>query len=161
MKLRPAQPADATALADLWNGMILNTLATFTTIEKTAQDLRDMISSRPNAFWVAQEDGLAGFVTYGPFRAGPGYAATVEHTIILDPRAQGRGHGRALMAHAMTAAATAGHHIMVAGISSANPQAVAFHRALGCEQTGLMHEVGRKGGAWLDLILMQKTLTTS
>ncbi len=157
---RPARTEDAGAIAAIWNRMITGSLATFTTIEKTEADILDLIAARNGAFRVADENGVQGFVTFGPFRAGPGYAATVEHTIVLNPGAQGRGVGRALLDGAMTAAADMGHHVMIAAISSANPQAVAFHAALGFTQTGHLPEVGRKAGQWLDLILMQKTLTT-
>ena len=159
MIIRAADPGDARLVAALWNEMIRTSLATFTTAEKTTADVKSLIANRKNAFWVAETDHGLGFVTYGPFRSGPGYAATVEHTIILDPAAQGQGLGRALMAHAMKTAAADHLHVMVAAISSANPSAVAFHTSLGFEQTGLMPEVGRKNGQWLDLILMQKTLT--
>jgi phosphinothricin acetyltransferase len=158
--IRPATVSDAERIAALWNDMIRDSLATFTTEEKTVSATRQLIQERSDAFWVIDEEGDCdlGFVTYGPFRAGPGYAATVEHTIILGPSAQGRGYGRQLMTHAGAAAAAQRHHVMVAGISSANPAAVAFHRALGFRQTGHLPEVGRKAGQWLDLILMQKTL---
>lgn len=158
MTLRAAREEDAAALASLWNGMITGSLATFTTAEKTQSDIVALIAGRRDAFWVAEGKGVEGFVTFGPFRAGPGYAATVEHTIVLAPAARGRGLGRSLMHTAMSGAEALGHHIMVAGISSANPQAVAFHTALGFAQTGHMPQVGRKAGQWLDLILMQKTL---
>ena len=158
--IRPATDADAERIATIWNDMIRNSLATFTTEEKPVSAVRQLVRDRSEAFWVidGEGDNDLGFVTYGPFRAGPGYAATVEHTIILGPSAQGRGFGRKLLTHALAAAAAQGHHVMVAGISSANPAAVAFHRALGFQQTGHMPEVGRKAGRWLDLILMQKTL---
>ncbi len=139
--------------------MIRDTLATFTTEEKLFSDIEEMIVQRVDAFWVADaERQFGGFVTYGPFRGGPGYAATAEHTIILDPSTRRTGLGGRLLNHALKAAASQGIHIMVAGISGANPGAVAFHAALGFEKTAHMPEVGRKHGQWLDLILMQKRL---
>ena len=156
MTPRPATPGDAPAVAALWNRMIRETLATFTTEPRTVAEIAALIASRPGAFWCL-DDG-AGFVTFGPFRAGPGYAATVEHTIVLDRSAQGRGRGRALMACAMEGARRLDRHVMVAAISSANPGAAAFHARLGFTRTGLMPQVGRKAGRWLDLVLMQKTL---
>lgn len=158
MILRPAAAGDARAVATLWNCMIRDTLATFTTVEKSPEVVEALMAQRPDAFWVAEDKKLLGFITYGPFRDGLGYAATVEHSIILAPSAQRKGVGRALMRHAMQAAEDQGYRVMVAGISSANPGAIAFHASLGFTKTGHMPDVGRKNGHWLDLILMQKTL---
>lgn len=157
--IRPATPRDAPAVTHLWNAIIRDTLATFTTDLKSVDSVAAQINRRP--FWVSDADGVQGFVTFGAFRSGPGYAATIEHTVILAADAQGRGIGRALMQTAMQAAHEQGHHIMIAAISSANPDAVAFHSALGFEQTAHMPQVGRKADQWLDLILMQKTLSAS
>lgn len=160
--IRAAETRDAPAVTALWNAMIRDTLATFTTQERLFAEIEALIMARLNAFWVAEVGGkVSGFVTYGAFRGGPGYATTVEHTIILDPAVQRTGLGRKLMAHAMAQAAASGVHVMVAAISSANPQAQAFHTALGFEQVGHLPQVGRKSDMWLDLILMQKTLTSS
>ena len=160
--IRPAVAQDAAAVAALWNGMIRDSLSTFTTDEKTPAEIAALIAARADAFWVAKGEGaVLGFVTYGSFRGGPGYAATVEHSIVLSEAAQGRGLGRDLMTQAIEAAAAQGRHTMVAAISSANPGAVTFHEKLGFAQVGRMPEVGRKHGQWLDLILMQKTLTAS
>lgn len=152
--MRAATQDDAPWIAQIWNALIADTLVTFTTTPKTQADIAAIINERP--VLALPEQG--GFATYGPFRAGPGYAATVEHTILLAPQTRGQGRGRALMQALMQHARDAGHHIMVAGISGANPQAVAFHAALGFEQVALMPQVGRKDGQWLDLILMQKRL---
>lgn len=152
--IRAATQDDAPWIAQIWNALIADTFVTFTTTAKTHADINAMIIERP----VLVLPDQAGFATYGPFRAGPGYAATVEHTILLAPQTRGQGQGRALMQALMRHARDAGHHIMVAGISGANPQAVAFHGALGFEQVAHMPQVGRKGGQWLDLILMQKRL---
>lgn len=161
MKIRGAQASDAKAIAALWNELIRETDATFTHIEKPVDEIVSLIFNRADAFWVADDHGVQGFVTYGPFRGGPGYARTVEHTIILGKDAQGLGAGRKLMARAKDGAQAQGHHVMVAAISGANPAAIAFHAKLGFEQTAMMPQVGRKGGVWLDLILMQKIISAS
>ena len=158
MTLRAAVEADAEAIAQIWNAMIRDTLFTFTTDEKTVEGIATLITDRPGAFWVADDGALRGFVTYGQFRTGPGYAASAEHSIALAPDTQRTGLGRALLNRALQSAADQGYHVMVAGISAANPGAVAFHAACGFEHAGRMAQVGRKWGQWLDLILMQKML---
>lgn len=160
--IRAAAPADAAALAALWNPVIRATLATFTAQEKTAADIAAMIQARSEAdhgFFLAEQGGrLLGFATYGQFRAGVGYARTMEHTIVLAPEAQGQGVGRALMAVIEGHAAARGAHSMIAGVSGANPAGVAFHAALGYREVARLPEVGWKFGRLLDLVLMQKRL---
>lgn len=162
MILRTAEQADAAQVADLWNGMIRDSLATFTTVEWTAETMAARIGARRHAFWLAEDaQGVMGIVTFGPFRGGPGYAATVEHSVILRPSAQGKGAADMLMDTAEAGAAAMGMHVMVGAISGANPRAVAFHARRGYLQTGHMPQVGFKAGQWLDLILMQKSVSAS
>lgn len=144
----------------LWNPIIRDTLVTFTTEAKTEAAVAADIAARGRAWWVGEIQGrVQGVATFGAFRSGPGYAATAEHSIQLAPAARGQGLGRALMAVLLEAARAQGLHVMVAGISGANPGAVAFHAALGFAEVGRLPQVGRKAGQWLDLILMQKILS--
>ncbi len=161
MNIRGAEIADADAIAALWNGMIRDSDATFTTEEKTNSAIAALITEPGRGFWVAEQGRVQGFVTYGAFRSGPGYAATVEHTIVLAQTVQGNGTGRALMQAALDGARAQQHHVMVGAISSANPGAVVFHARLGFEQVGRLPQVGRKHGRWLDMILMQKIVSAS
>lgn len=158
MNIRPATASDADAIVAIWNPMIRDSTFTFNAQEKTKPELADLIATRA-CFLVAEHNGrVAGFASYAQFRAGIGYAQTMEHTIILAPSAQGRGIGRALLSALEQHARAAGAHSMIAGISSANPNAVAFHAALGYAQVAVLPEVGRKFGRWFDLLLMQKRL---
>jgi len=154
--IRPATLADAAALAALWNPWIRDTAITFAATPKTAADLASLITTRP-AFFTT--DDLQGFVTYGQFRAGDGYATCMEHTIILAPQAHSRGLGRALMQAVEHHAKTNGAHQMIAGISAENPAAIAFHTKLGYRETARIPQAGRKFNRFIDLVLMQKFLT--
>lgn len=137
--------------------MIADTTATFTTVLKTDADMQALLARSADAFLVAEREGaVQGFITWGPFRGGPGYAHTAEHTIIT--ARQGRGVGQALMQAAEIRAKGQGIHTLVAAISGENTAAMAFHTRLGFAKTGHLPQVGRKQDRWLDLILMTKTL---
>ena len=159
MKVRQAKVDDAPAVASIMNAIVRDTLFTFTTDQRSVESVAADIRTRGPAFLVAETGGdVVGFATCGPFRAGPGYAHCREHTIVLTPRARRQGVGRTLMQMLEVAAKAENVHVLVAGISSANPAAIAFHAAIGFAQVGLMPEVGTKWGQRLDLVLMQKIL---
>lgn len=158
MIVRAGMIGDGVAIARFWSLQVLETSVTFSSVPKAAGDVEAMIADRP-CFIVAQiGDEVVGFVTYGPFREGAGYAHTAEHTIILAPKAQGQGAGRALMCAAMDHARAAQIRVLVAGVSGENTAAIAFHERLGFETVGIMPDVGRKFDRWMDLVLMQKRL---
>lgn len=160
MSIRQARAEDAAAIASITNAIIRDTLVTFTTDERSAESIAADIRSRGRAYLVAESDRrVVGFATYFPFRSGPGYAHCRELTIQLAPHARGRRLGRALMSALEATAQADSVHVLVAGISSANPDAVAFHAALGFAEVGRMPEVGFKWGQRLDLVLMQKILS--
>ena len=162
MSVRAARAEDAGAIAAIWNPIIRETVVTFNSVEKTAEDVAATITDRTLAghgFWVATEGSeLVGFATYAQFRGGIGYAHTMEHTIVLAPIAQGRGHGRALMTALEDHARARGVHSMFAGVSSGNPDGIAFHSALGYQEVSVLRQVGRKFDRWFDLHVMQKFL---
>ena len=160
--IRAAAPADAPAIAAFWNPVIRDTAVTFNPVEKSADDIAQMITDRHAAghgFLVAERDSVVqGFATYSQFRSGAGYARSMEHTIILSPAAQGAGLGRALMAALEDHARAGGAHCLIAGVSAENPAGRAFHAAIGFTEIATLPQVGHKFGRYMDLVLMQKFL---
>ncbi len=160
--IRPATIEDAQAIADIWNPVICDSIATFTTAEKSVTDLQDMIREREKlkfAFYVAELSGkVLGFTTYGPFRGGPGYAHTMEHSVFLSPDAKRKGIGKALMVCLETHAKEAGIHSLIAGLSGENLGGITFHASLGFSHVADIKQAGFKFGRWHNLILMQKLL---
>ncbi len=159
MIIRPARVDDAEALTVILNDVIENTAITFTSELKTVDYVREDIATKGPAFVVAEMHGLAvGYASYFPFRNGPGYARTKEHSIALAPQARGTGAGRALMAALETVARAEGVHSLWAGVSAENPSGRAFHTRIGFVEVATLSEVGFKFGRWIDLVLMQKKL---
>lgn len=162
MIIRPATTQDAQAIADIWNPVIRDTVATFTDLEKPVSDLQSMITKRGDlghGFYVAELSGkVLGFATYGPFRNGPGYIHTMEHSVFLAPEAKRKGLGQALMNQLETHARNAGLHSLIAGLSAENVAAISFHAATGYTKVADIKQAGFKFGRWHNLVLMQKLL---
>ena len=141
MNVRPAMSKDAAGIAAIWNRAIDETAITFTTQHKTVSALEVDIAARGPCFQVLEIEGrVGGFATCFPFRAGPGYAWTREHSILLDPAAHGRGAGRALMGALESAARAEGVHSLWAGVSGENPAGVAFHARIGFAEVARLQE---------------------
>ena len=158
MNVRLASAADAAAVADILNHYIRNTTVSFKPHVYGVSDVERLIADAP-ALFVAEADGrIIGYATYNQFRNGPGYARTMEHSILLAPDASGLGAGRALMAAVEEHARRAGVGSLWAGVSGENPEGVAFHKAIGFEEVAVLPKVGYKFGRWIDLTLLRKWL---
>ena len=160
--IRRAKPADAEAIATIWNPIIRDTTITFTSIPATVSGIStaiDAAQSLGEAYLVAEINGqVVGFARLQPFRGGPGYAHTQELTIHLSPSARGNGLGRALLAELENHARRSAIVSLIAAISAENDTALAFHRRQGFEQCGTVPRAGRKFDRFIDLVLMQKFL---
>ena len=162
MIIRAAQARDVPAILDIVNDAILNSTALFEYEPRTLDEQAGWLADRNAGGWpvlVAEVDGdTIGFASYGPFRARPAYAATVEHSVYVAQHDRSKGVGRALMLALIAAAKSDGRHVMVGGIDGSNDASIAFHAALGFVETGRLPEVGWKFERWLDLVFMQLIL---
>lgn len=161
MIIRPASHADADAICEIWNRVIRETGITFASVEKSPQDVCDMIDARKALgfpFLVLENNSVRGFASMDYFRGAGGYAQTAEHSIVLASDAWGQGAGRAMMTALERDAKAAGIHSLIGAVSAENMAGLKFHAALGYREVGRLYEVGRKFDRWFDLVLMQKML---
>lgn len=161
-EIRDATEADLPAILAILNQAIRETTAIWHTTEVTLEARRAWMRERQERglpVLVAVDAGVVrGFASYGDFRPFVGYAATVEHSVYVDPAAQGRGLGLALLEALVARGRAAGLHVMVGAIEAGNAASVALHRKAGFEEAGLLREVGRKFDRWLDLLFMTRRL---
>lgn len=162
LTIRPVEPRDHAALAEIFSHYVRHTTVSLSAVEKDAAAMAAYFEGRAalgRGNFVAEEGGeVLGYATYDQFRPNDGYRHTMEHTIMLTAAAAGRGAGRALMQALEDHARAAGQHVLVGAITADNASSIAFHEAMGFEITGRMPQVGRKFDQWHDLVLMQKLL---
>lgn len=161
--IRDATSVDLPRLLEITNEAIVNTTAVWTLAPTTLEARRAWLTERQASGFpvlVADHDGrVAGFASFGSYRPWDGYLHTVEHSIYVHPDSQGRGTGAALLDALIERAERQGKHVMVAGIEATNAASVRLHQKAGFQQVGVLHEVGRKFGRWLDLLFMEKRLS--
>ncbi|TLP44996.1 N-acetyltransferase family protein [Cohaesibacter sp. CAU 1516] len=163
MKIRPATSADATAITAIYNDLVETSTAVWKTKLFTVEDRIAWIKERneggcPVLIAELPDGTVAGFATYGPWRAGDGYCHTVEHTVHVEASHRGQGIGKQLLTALIDYAKGTDLHVLIAGIEAENQASIKLHAKLGFIECGTMHQVGTKFGRWLDLTIMQLTL---
>lgn len=160
MNIRPATPEDAPGIAAIVNHEIATGLAIWRNDARPVSEIEALIRDRlgaGEAVLVADVGGeIAGWATYGPFRAYAGYALTKEHSVHIAPPFRRKGIASALMAALLEHADAAGVHALVGCIDATNSGSIDLHTRLGFREVGRMPEVGRKFDRWLTLVLMQR-----
>lgn len=160
--VRDAAEGDIAAITAITNRAILRTTANWSLTPVTEAARAAWLAERRAAGFpvlVAERGGeVVGFASFGAFRPYEAYLHTVEHGLYVAPAAQRAGVGSALMAGLIGRAEALGMHVMVGAVEARNEASLALHARFGFVRVGLMPEVGRKFGHWLDLVLLQKTL---
>ncbi|WP_247649292.1 GNAT family N-acetyltransferase [Labrenzia sp. THAF82] len=163
MKIRNADPKDIPEILALYNHAVRETTAAWTTREETLEERLNWFENRqlaglPVLVAETEEGSVAGFASYGSFRAKEGYRLTAEHTVYVDPRVQRRGVGRKLLTQLISTATANGYHVLVGVVDGDNAASIALHSAVGFEVTGRLPQLGTKFGRWLDLVFLTKVL---
>lgn len=160
--IRQATPEDLPAILDIYNEAIRTSTAVYRYAEQTLEEKRAWYEqARASGFPVIvfAEDGIvAGFGTFGRFRAYEGYRYTVEHSVYVHPLYQGRRIGAALLGALIDTAGEQGYAVMIAAIDAANAPSRRLHETFGFLHAGTLHGVGWKFGRWLDVALYEKRL---
>ena len=158
--VRAATPADLPRIRDILNAEILTSTASWTTVAKSAQDMAEWLIARQDQGFpvlVAEDPAtgdVAGYASYGPFRAGQGYAGTVEHSVYVHAEMRRYGIAACLMSALIDRARETDKRLMVGGISADQETSLRLHRKLGFTEVGRIPGAGRKFGRQLDLVLM-------
>lgn len=165
VRIRRAEPADAAAMAAVYDHEVATSIATFDLdppgpdrwvpkVASTARGDHCLVAERTTADRVE----VVGFAYSGEHRSRPGYRHTREVTVYLAEGARGLGLGRRLYAELIPLMAADGVHLALAGIARPNDASEALHRACGFTHVGTFSGIGRKFDTWIDTAWYQLVL---
>jgi L-amino acid N-acyltransferase len=154
-----ATRADLAEILGIYNEVIRNSTAVYQEAELSPERGEAWFTGKLASgfpFLVARDSaGVAGFGSFGEFRAWPCYRHSVEHSVHVRADRRGQGIGRAMVIELMSRAVAMHKHVMIAGIDADNAASIKLHESLGFSKVGHFHEVGFKFGRWLDLVFLQ------
>ncbi len=163
MKVRLADLDDAEAIRAIYNPEVLESTVTFDLVPRTLEDQQrwlDEHSGAHPALVAVDGESVVGFGSLSEYKPRPAYRTSVEDSVYVHRSYQGRGVGRLLLESLLELANDHGFHAVFARIVGDHEASIALHAKCGFELVGREREVGRKFGQWLDVVIMQKLLTS-
>jgi L-amino acid N-acyltransferase YncA len=159
MGTRPAQPADATAIARIYNEGIEDRLATFQTRPRTEADTRAWFSEGFPLVVVEEEGEVVAWASAPSYsRDRDVYREVTEFSVYVARAARRRGAGRAAMEALLAEVEARGFWKLVGRIFPENEASLALCNALGFREVGVHRRHGRLDGAWRDVVVVERLL---
>ncbi len=164
VNLRVAQPSDCSAITEIYNFYIENSVVTFDEQKMDSSQWEEKLSylnklKLPFIVAASDQGEILGFAYVAPWRQKSAYRTTVEDSIYLRPAATRKRIGTKLLEELLIQSKAAGVKEVVAVISDSGAESsVRLHEQFGFKKQGHLGKVGFKFERWLGTILMQKSL---
>lgn len=104
---------------------------------------------------------VLGWAALSPVSDRCAYGGVAEASVYVDASARGRGVGRALLAALVAGADGGGIWTVQAGVFPENAASVALLEGAGFRTVGVRERLGRLGGRWRDVVLLERRSRTA
>ncbi|MBA4181455.1 MAG: GNAT family N-acetyltransferase [Anaerolinea sp.] len=161
LSVRPCRKEDLGAIVRIYNDAIASGVATWDEAPWTMEQREAWFAAhdeRTPVLVAVLGEAVAGFAYLTLMSTKSGWRFTREDTIYVDPAAQGKGVGKALMTALLAEARRIGVRLVVASITSSNTVSLELHRRFGFREVGTLHNAGFKFGEWRDTTYMELDL---
>jgi phosphinothricin acetyltransferase len=105
---------------------------------------------------VSLDGEVVGWAALSPVSERACYEGVAEHSIYIAERMRGLGFGRQLLAVLISSSETGGIWTLQSGIFPENAASLALHASLGFRVVGVRERLGRRHGAWRDVLLLER-----
>lgn len=160
--IRPATPADADAIAELYNHYIRHTVITFEEDPIDGAEIARRMADVAQTGWpwlvacdaahgAEQGGAIVGWAYATKFRPRASFRHSVEASVYLAAGASGHGWGTRLYQTLLPLLREGGARAVIGGITLPNATSVALHEKFGFEKVAHFKDVGRKFDQWIDV----------
>ena len=153
--LRDMGPGDWPHISRIYAAGIATRNATFET-EVPSFEEWDAAHLPSHRYVATDGDQVIGWVALTTYSDRCCYEGVADLSVYVDPEAQGRGVGRALLEQLVASAEAAGIWTLQAGIFPENEASLALHRRCGFRLVGTRERIGRLDGVWRDVLLLER-----
>ena len=158
--IRDAAPADAAAVAAIYNEGIETRLATFETRPRTAADIGAWLGAGERLPLLVAHDGkeVVGWARILAYSDREVYAGVGEVSVYVTARARGRGIGTRLLEALQDRARELAYWKLTGKLFTENAASTAMIRRCGWRDVGMHRKHAHLDGEWRDVLLVERVL---
>jgi phosphinothricin acetyltransferase len=158
MQGRLATPADAEAIARIYNQGIEDRKATFETSPRSAQEVAAWFDGIHPIVVIEENGEIVAFAATSEYRPRECYAGIAEASVYVERAWRRRGAGRLALVELIRQAEAAGFWKLVSLIFPENIASRSLIATLGFREAGRYIKHGRLDGAWRDVIIVERLI---
>jgi phosphinothricin acetyltransferase len=153
-----AIPADAAAIAEIYNQGIADRIATFESRPRSAEDVGAWFDGVHPVVVVEDGGQIVAFASTSTYRPRECYAGIAEFSVYVQRAARGRGAGRLAMAALIEAAEAAGFWKLVSRVFTENVASLRLLGRLGFREVGVYEKHAQLDGVWRDVVIVERMI---
>lgn len=158
---RAAMPADAAAIAEIYNQGIADRIATFETRLRTAEEVAGWFGDRFPIVVTIINDQIVAFAATFPYRSRECYAGIAEFSVYVAREWRGRGIGRLTMLALIEAATRAGFWKLLSRVFVENTASRAMLASVGFREVGIYEKHAQLDGRWRDVVVVERLIAAN
>ncbi len=155
---RLATPADAAAMAAIYNQGIADRVATFETEPRTPEQVAAWFDGQHPQVVVERDGEVIAFGSTSGYRARACYAGIAEFSVYVAREVRGAGAGRAAMQALIEAAEAAGFWKLLSRVFIENAASRGLLKSIGFREVGIYEKHGQLDGVWRNVVIVERLL---
>ena len=155
---RPASPADAPIIAQIYNEGIEDRVGTFETRRRTVEDVAAWFDGTHPIVVVEAEGEIVAFAATSSYRNRQAYAGIAEFSVYVARHARGKGAGTVAMRALIDAVKPAGIWKLVSRIFVENDASRRLMASMGFREVGIYEKHAKLDGEWRDVVIVERLI---